>query len=641
MKFAYKIPVFIVAVLAWIVIISSCANQGMPTGGPRDSIPPVLVATHPDYRALNYTDNQVRLTFNEYIDPSEVSDALVISPPLQKRPVIKTKSKTLIVQFNEDLLDSTTYSLDFKNSIVDNNEKNSYKGLRFAFSTGDVFDSLRVAGRMVNAENLEAVEKGLVVLQKNLHDSAVYTVRPNYIAKTDENGLFLFDNVAPGKYNIFAINDANNDLLYNEGAEEMAFYDTVIVPSAYFVEELDTLVKGLDSMMILGHTHFLPEPVYLRSFTEDLFDQYLDSYKRETRYKCSFIFNESVEDTFAVNLIGHNEKDWYQLEYNPEMDSLTMWISDTLVAKTDTLLMELSYYQLDSAQNIYVKKDTLEMNFSEPLEESVKKRKKEKDNEEDKPEPIPQFSWQAMINSTGFDLNKSITIVSPHPVKSFDSTKLRLYLTDDTLKTPLNIKFEKDSTGWRRYNISYKWEPTASYTFEIDSAACENIYGITSKEFSKKFSTRDADYYGSIMLKLTGIKSPVIVQVLENSADEKVVQQDTTSVDRMVVFNYLAPSKYKVKVIFDDNGNGKWDTGSYQDKTQPEKVMYINEIQKVRSNWENELSWELTPDLTFTKNIRDRELEEKMRKDAEEKARLEKEKQNKGTQQNSMFGPGR
>ena len=641
MQIKGKIPLLIIAVLAWIVIISSCANQGMPVGGPRDSIPPILLETNPVYQALNYKGDDVSLTFNEYIIPDGVSELLVISPPLTKRPTIRTKSKSLIIQFNEDLLESTTYSLDFKNSIADNNEKNPYKNLRFSFSTGDVFDSLRVAGRVMNAFNLEPIESGLVLLQKNLHDSAVYSVRPNYIAKTDETGLFMIDNIAPGTYRIFSLNDANNDLLYNEGAEDMAFLDTLVVPSADFHEELDTLVKGVDSLMVLGHTHFLPGPLYLRQFTEDIFDQYMDSYKRESRYKCSFLFNESVKDTFKVQLVGNEAIDWYIMEPNEKMDSLVLWIKDTTVAKLDTLFMELSYYQLDSAAQLYVQKDTVEMNFMEKVIEKPKKKKRtRKEDEEEIPELIPQFNWQTNVKGSTFELNRSISLTAPEPVSFFDSTKINLFLTEDTLKTPLKFNFERDTSKWKSYTISYEWEPETGYTLEIDSAACENIYGITSSKLSKKFKTREEDYYGTVILKLTNVNCPMLVQLLKNNDEEKVISQLETVIDGTVVFKYLSPEKYKVKIIYDENGNGKWDSGSYQDKCQPEKVAYVNEIIKVRSNWDKEISWDLELDLTFTKNIRDKELEEQKRKEAEEKARNERENPQRQKMQNNMMQGG-
>lgn len=639
MQIKGKIPLLIIAALAWVVIISSCASPGMPIGGPRDTIPPILLETNPKFKELNFKGDKVELTFNEFIIPDQVAEALVISPPLEKRPTIRTKGKSLVVQFNEDLKDSTTYSVDFKNSIADNNEKNPYKNMRISFSTGDVYDSLRVAGRLMNSFNLQAAENELVLLHKNLHDSAVYKVRPNYIAKTDEKGIFLIDNIAPGEYNLFAINDANNDLLYNEGAEELAFYDTLIVPEAHYYEEIDTLTKGVDSMLITGHTHFHPNPVYLKKFTEDIYDQYLDSYSRENRYQCVFVFNETVSDTFDLKLLDNEVNDWYQVEYNENMDSLIVWFADTTIANIDTMFMEVSYFQLDSMAELYVKKDTLEMNFVDKIEKDTKKKKKKRDDEEDKPEPIPQFNWMANIGST-VELNNSILFSAPQPVQYFDSTQIVLYFTEDTLKKPLNFKFERDTSVWRQYKISYKWEPETKYTIEIDSAACENIYGITSKRFSKSFTTREEDYYGIVLINASNVVSPLLVQLLKNDDKEEVIVEQTIEKDQTVTFNYLPPGKYRVKVIYDDNGNGKWDTGSYQDKYFPERVVYINEVIKVRSNWDNAFSWDLKYDPTFVKNIRDLELEEQQRKEDEEKAREEKENPQRQQMQNNMFQGG-
>ncbi len=628
-----KIPLLFIAALTWIVIISSCANIGMPTGGPRDSLPPVLLETTPEFKALNYAGDEVRFTFNEYINTESISEELVISPPLTKRPVIRTKSKTLIIEFNEELKDSTTYSLDFKNSVADNNEKNPYKNMRFSFSTGDVYDSLRVAGRVMKAFNLEPVEKSLLMLYSNLHDSAVFTLQPDYIAKTDKTGMFLIDNIAPGEYHLFSISDANNNMKYDEGAEEIAFIDSLIMPFATFQEELDTLVSGVDSFLILGHTHFFPEPLYLKQFTEDIFEQYLDSYKRESREKCIFVFNESVKDTFKVNLLTKSTVDeWYQLEFNKKVDSLIMWITDTTLVNLDSLLMEVSYFQLDSAEQLYVKKDTLELNFIKKEADS-KKKKRASDDEEDKPEPIPQFNWQTSISSSTVELNQTIGLIAPEPISSFNFEQLRLYLTDDTLKSPLGFTIEKDTMAWRRYNLSYQWEPETDYTLEIDSAASINIYGITSKKLTKKFSSREEDYYGSVNLILSGVEMPMILQLVQNNEEEKVLYENMISEDGSVLFDYLAPGKLKIKVIYDRNGNGKWDNGSFQDKIQPEGVMYVNEIHKVRSNWDEEIRWNVKPDPTFVKNIRDLELEEQRRKEAEKKAHEEAER-NQGQDRN-------
>jgi hypothetical protein len=328
------------------------------------------------------------------------------------------------------------------------------------------------------------------------------------------------------------------------------------------------------------------------------------------------------------------------MEYNENVDSLIIWIADTTVARMDTLLMEVCYLQLDSMSRLYLQKDTVEMNFVDKVEAKSKKKKKP-DEEKEKPEPIEQFNFQTDISSSVVELNKKIGISTNEPILTIDSTKIALFLVEDTLKTPVKFKFEKDTLEYRKYNITYSWEPGMNYALEIDSAAGVNIFGITSKKLTTKFTAREEDYYGTITLKLTGVDAPVILQLLANSEDEKVIEEKTTSQNGNVVFDFLKPEKYKIKVIYDRNGNGKWDTGSYQDKFQPERVSYINEVQKVKSNWEKEISWDLKPDLTFVKKIRDLEEEEKQRKEAEEKARKEKEKgQSPDQMQNFMQGGG-
>jgi hypothetical protein len=640
MKFKGKIPVLIVAALAWIVIISSCANPGMPVGGPQDTIPPVLVKTEPEYKSVNFKGKDVKLTFNEYITTEAISEALVISPPMIKKPIIRTKSKTLIIEFNEELKDSATYSLDFKNSVADNNEKNELENFRFSFSTGDVFDSLRVSGRLMNAFNLEPIDKGLVLLHSNLHDSAIYRVRPDYIAKTDKEGIFMIDNISPGKYHLFSLNDVNNNLLYEEGAEEIAFEDSLIIPSSEFIEEVDTIFTATDTIVVMGHTHFYPEPIYLQQFTEDIFDQFLDSHTRDTRYKCTFVFNESVRDSFELNLVNSDVKDWYQIEYNENVDSLIVWIADTTLARQDTLLMEVCYLQLDSLNQLFLQRDTVSMNFVDKVDERSKKKKKS-DDEEETPEPAVQFTLQTDISSSVVELNKNVGLNFPEPVFEYDSTKIVLFLTEDTLKKPLNFKFEKDTFEYRKYNISYRWEPEEKYTLMVDSTAFTNIFGITSRKLTLRFSAREEDFYGTVSLSLTNVEMPVIVKLLTNSADEKVVVQKSISKNGKVLFDYLKPDKYKVKVIYDRNGNGRWDTGSFQDKVQPERVSYINEVVKVRSNWEIEMPYDLKPNESFIKKIRDLEEEEKLRKEAEEKARKEMEQERSPEQmQNFMQGSG-
>lgn len=611
--------IFIAMILAQ-GFYTSCANQGMPTGGPKDSIPPVLIETIPAIQGLNFTGNEVRLTFNEFIIADAISEELVVSPPLQKRPSVRTRSRSLIVAFNEELKPDVTYSLDFKNAVVDNNERNPYKNLRLTFSTGQRIDTLRVAGVVKNSFTLDPADKIVVMLHSDLNDTAVVKKIPDYIARTDPKGLYFFDNIKAGTYRLFALNDANSNLMYDPGAEEIGFADSIIVPSAVFQSEPDTLVSGADSMLIAGNTLFYPQPQYLRIFTEEFFDQYIIRSGRENRHKMQIIFNEPVSDTLGMRLLDRSETDWYILENNQKMDSLVLWIADTLIASIDTLRLELTFNQLDSLKQSFIARDTISLIYSDKSRPEPRRRGRDDD---EKPE-IVQFTLFDNIKPNGFDLNIPIWITVPEPVKSFDVSALRLIEAEDLTDSPLPVKISADTTKWRTWKIDYPWDPNTAYILEIDSAAVENIYGITNLKFKKQFTTQKDDFYGSIILHLTSVECPLIVQLLDNSKDEKIIRTLHTSGNGTLTFNYLAPEKYKVKVIYDENNNGKWDTGSLRLGVQPERIAYLPEIVKVRSNWDSEFQWDLQPDPTFKKELIDKEeLELQLKKQLEEQKKLQ------------------
>lgn len=300
--------------------------------------------------------------------------------------------------------------------------------------------------------------------------------------------------------------------------------------------------------------------------------------------------------------------------------------------------MELSYMQLDSLNHSFIEKDTVVLQFTE-REIDTRKRRRDREEEEEEIEPVPQFTWSTNISSTAFDLNRDILITSPQPVAWFDSTAVTLFRTGDTLKTPLSFRFARDTLAWRTYRLSFPWVSETGYTLEIDSAACRNIYGITSHKLLSNFKTRSRDYYGIINLDITGVEGQILIQLLENNNAETFITQKVINEDQRVTFDYLPPGKYRVKVVYDENRNGKWDTGSFQDKIQPERVSYINEVIRVRSNWDSNFLWNLEKDPTYYKDIRDRELEEQQRREAEDKARQEQQF-GPSQQQNNMLRQG-
>jgi len=608
------VPLLIGLSFFYLIFYTSCANIGNPTGGAKDSIPPVLFKTIPELKGTNFKGSDARFTFNEYIIPDEISEKLVISPPMKKKPMIKMKGKTLIVEFGEDLKKETTYSLDFKDAVADNNERNPIDDLRFAFSTGAVFDSMRVAGYVKNALNQEPVEKALVLLHRKQEYTAFIDSIPDYIGTTNKEGFFMIDNIARGEYRLFALNDGDNSLTYNSNAELIAFADSLIVPSAKYVAEKDTIIKGLDTLIVNGYVDYYPGDQFLMMFEEEKFDQYLDASKRNQANKCDFYFAEALSDSFRINLLKPTTtKEWSFLESNLKRDSITVWLTDTIISNSDSLKFELQYEVLDSLNQLVVKKDTIELIYTAP------KSPKQKRKKSDVPE-IPTINLSNNINSSAHDLYQRIQIEAPEPLSSFDLSKIRLFSVIDTVKTMIPIVVEKDTNSIRKYFIEYEWEPNSSYLFQIDSAAARNIYGHPSNKTEQKFRTQKEDYYGKIYLTISGLSGAAIVQLLANDKEEKILQKIQVLGDGKIEFPYLKPEKYIIRIILDSNKNGKWDTGFLAGYQQPESVVYYPKIIKLRSNFDIKENWEIDYNPNYKKELIDEEAEkEKARKKEQEK----------------------
>jgi len=593
------VPLLFGISLFYLIFYTSCANQGMPTGGEKDTIPPYIVKTVPTLRGTNFKGSDLRFTFDEYIIPDEIREKLVISPPMKKKPVIKMKGKTLIIEFAEDPKKETTYSLDFKDAIADNNEKNPIKDLRFSFSTGETFDSLRVAGYVKNALNQEPVEKVLVVLHRQLDYTFFIDSIPDYIATTNKEGFFLIDNVAPGNYRLYAVTDADNSLTYNQNAELIAFADSLIVPSAIFHAENDTIVNGGDTIMVSGHVDYSPGPQYLMMFEEEKFDQFLDSYKRNQANKCDFYFTESLSDSFRVNLLRPvTTKEWKFIESNLKRDSITVWLTDTLISNRDTVLFELRYEVLDSLNQLVNMLDTIEMVYTAP---KVAKQRRKKDEVVE----APTIVLSNNINPSAHDLYQRINIEAPEPLLSFETNMVRLYSVIDTVQTEIPIVVVKDTNSIRKYYIEYDWEENSNYLLQIDSAAARNIYGFPNRPVKQKFKTQKEDYYGKIILTLSELTEPAIVQLLANDKDERILQKIQILEDGKIEFPYLKPEKYKIRVLIDSNSNGIWDTGFLAGNIQPERVIYFPKIIKVRSNFEYKENLKIEYDPTIIKDFID------------------------------------
>ena len=609
-------PILFFAYLGYLVFTTSCANPGMPAGGPKDSIPPVVVRTVPDFNGRNYKGTEVSLTFDEFVISDQLREALVVSPPLVKRPMIRTKSKTLIIDLGEELKENTTYSLDFKDAIVDNNEKNPLEDFRFSFSTGPDFDSLMIGGYVKDAKNLEPIEGALVILHRMKEVEAFKDSIPDYIAKTDKEGFYVISNIASGTYRLYALLDADNSMTYNQELEQIAFFDSLVVPQDLALPDYESELDSEDTTSIKEKRRSaLETPFFLMLFEEAFFDQYLEDYKRDQANLIRFYFAESVTDSFQLELLRPTpaREDWNYLEYNATSDSLMLWLTDTVLMSADTLQMRLSYQVADSLQNIVMTTDTLDLVYTKP--ETTGRRRAKKDDDDDEPKPIPHISFKHNLKSKGFDVYRDIELEAPEPLEFFDWSMVSLYEKVDTLEEARTFEMWQDSLSARKFYIRYPWEFEEEYRLQIDSAAAYNYAGHPSNKFSQRIGIQEESYYAKIILNVSGLNDYGIIQLLENTDKEKVLQQIQISEDSEIEFPYLKPDKYKIRLILDRNDNGVWDTGDLDEGIQPEQVMYFPKILKLRSNFEVREGWAL-PLIQYEKELID---EDKEKEDAKNK----------------------
>ncbi|MCE1197851.1 MAG: Ig-like domain-containing protein [Marinilabiliales bacterium] len=607
-----------------LIILYSCANMGMPKGGPKDKTPPVILKSNPVFNQRNFKDNKVRITFDEFVNTDDLNDKFIVSPPTSKKPLFRTKGKTLIVDLNDKLKPNTTYSLDFKDGVSDNNEKNKYKNLRLAFSTGPELDTLRLVGFVRNAFNLEPAINCYILLYQGTSDTLVHKTKPDYVGKTNSQGFFAITNLPATSYQVYALGDVDNNLKYTEGVDSISFLADRITPSAKFLPDRDTLATGPDTLVVLGKTRFYPDPLNLSLFFEKGFELNLDKYDWPDRKTINLTFVGSTADTFHVEPLNvHPKGEWMMLEKSRHADTLKLWLTDSLVYKRDTLALRLSYLQQDSLGAFFVKKDTLKFFMKEdPVAKTERAKRKERRKIETEPRNIILSTSIGSI----LDPYKEIVIESPQPFRSFDTSKVKLFVKEDTTYHRIFAKIRPDSIQMRRYRIRYPWAFDAKYKLVVDSTAVSTIYGLYNKAISTEFKTQEEEHYGKIVYNVTNVKCPMIIQLIDNSPEELVERSLRISKDGEISFPYLEPKKYLLKAIFDRNNNGKWDSGNLKTKTEPEEVCYYLNVIKVRANWDNSDTWMLPDPANFTKKIYDAEAEaeklQKKKKNAPQKTKL-------------------
>lgn len=575
-------------------VMYSCANIGNPSGGPIDKTPPIFMRSNPTPNAVNVKDRKIEIFFDEIVTLKDPSTKIIVSPAQTEMPRMSALGRKVTVELVDSLLPNTTYTIDFSNSIQDNNEGNAIDNFAFAFSTGSVIDSMRVSGYVLDSRTLEPMQSVVVGLQSNLADSAFHKEKLQRVALTNDRGQFTIRNVSPGSYHIFALKDLDRDYKFGNPTEDIAFLDSIIVPSIGSREAADTVYNALneiDTIMRATRPAYFPNDILLSMFNEDRKSQYLANNLRVDSTRISLTFAAASDTLPSLSIVGRNDvpDQWYTLERSQTNDTLTYWIRPPHLVSADTLIVATTYLRTDTASNLSWGTDTLKFTF-----QRQKAKKKKKNEETDSLEQIRFMELHPLANGTQ-EVYAPLLLQTGTPIERYsrEAFHLQRKLQNDTTFYPAEIKSIalRDSTLSRRdLMLKVDWEPGAAYTLAVDSLAMTDIYGLQTKPLKVDFNVRKMEEYGNIVFNIPAVRDSAIVELLDGT--EKIVLRAPVKSHRAELLNLL-PGKYYARLFIDRNGNGKYDTGNYDMHLQPEETVYYPGAINLKKNWDVEQTWDI------------------------------------------------
>ena len=664
--------------LAVGLLLVACASIGSPEGGPRDYTPPQVLKSSPEPGAVNFKGNKVEITFDEIINLKDQQKKVIISPAPKTQPLIRATGKKLTIEFRDELLENTTYVIDFSNAIEDNNEGNQLDGYTFAFSTGDEIDSLAVSGIVLRARDLEPMQHVIVGLHSNLDDTAFTSLPLERVSRTNDKGMFTVRNLKPGSYRIFALNDVDGDYRMAR-TEDIAFLDDIIVPSTSEYTSQDTVFtfdRHVDTIMTATHTLFLPNDLLLCMFNEGYRSHYVRQTSRPADNRLHVLFgapNDSLPGMEVLRPAEH-EREWYRVERNITNDSLFYWITDSAMIKTDTIIVAMTYLRSDEADSLVQVTDTVRFGYRKPsaqVKEEEKKAKEREDRakrlaqliekqekavaqgkelnegelEEIKelqrvdPNEIPKLKME-LAKSGSFDVGDSIILKFDTPIATINPNGVHFEVKRDTLWVPYPSHVPAirpvDDCNPMRYWLPVTTLPDSTYRLTIDSAAVMSVYGLYNDALSKDLKVSGLEEYANVYFSVN-VKDGAFVELL--GSGEKVERTVEVNNGGFELLN-VRPGTYYLRLTIDTNGNGKWDTGNYASHLQPEEVYYYPKKLRLRRNWDLDENW----NIYETALDLQKPIDIKRNKPEQSKNKVEKKQQrgydDEEEEENNEFGTG-
>ena len=566
MKLSNLLPIIPVALILGMTMLSpSCANTTTPpSGGPKDTIPPLITKIYPLEGQTNVPRQKTKLilTFDEYVTVKDPK-SLFLSPPLEKAPKFKLQNKSVVVFFENDLDSNKTYTLDVTNAIADNNEGNMFPGYTLVFSTGERIDSMMVTGIVQDCNTLNPIKGATVMLYKDHADSAVFLRRPDAAVKTDDWGFFCIRNIQDTVYRLYAIIDENNNNIYEPETEKIAFIDTLIQPLTKVNDTLPELQKFdmKDTVCCLARNTEYELNVFREKPTKQLIVN-KERVGERTAY-ITFMAPYAQIDSIWIKGVPANR---LITQFNLQQDSLEIWVNDPK-PQPDTLYLNVNYMKTDTLGML--NSFTEEIKLPKPKKLAAKTPRKDIKKEDTlavftvdaKPENIEQY---------GFVVEFKYPLVSD----AFDSLSFKS-INPRQQEEQMKYSVEKDSLNLRRYIIkpTDKFQPGYEYILKMPHRKFRDINGFYNDSLEVKVSLPKDDKLSTMMLNMNNVGNKYIVDLLDEKKS-KTLRSYIIDKDQTLIFPYLRAGKYSIRITEDVNKNGLVDTGNVLEKRQPEKVLF-------------------------------------------------------------------
>ncbi len=644
-----------VALLFLPAFFSRCASMMTPTGGPRDSLPPVIVAMTPDNFSTNrplLNHEKIYIEFNEFVQLKDQQKEFFTSPAMKKKPTVSIRGRGIVIQLRDTLLPNTTYALNFGSAVRDNNEGNPLYSMRYVFSTGPEIDSMIVSGYTADSYKADSVSKSFIwffpadsVEHVPEYDSTVFKYKPAVIARAENNGIFIAQNLKPIPYRIYAVEDKNDNQMYDPGSDQIGFLEGTYNPA-----ELPDFAVWYDSVRM----YVSAEPqLYLRMFTDAVFRrQVLSESERPLQHKAMLYFAAARPQ---IEQLRFDSIPAERVIVDPQTvgrDTIALWFNVPAAELPDTIKGEISYLKHDSLNVLQSVTEELKLAWRkiETKEEERERerlererRKAEEAGEEwVEPEKENPFAYKMPLSG---DVNpeNDLTIDFDYPLVRVDSASLLLTLThEDQSIEDVPVHMVRDTAQLRRWYFRAPWQTGGQYTLTIPEGAITDVAGFSNDSIVGKYTVLNPEKFATVKVHVKGRDdgSKYIVQLLDENNSMKQERRDVATGD--IQFNFVPAGNIKFRIIEDRNGNGKWDTGNVVERRQPERAeMYANEQGEdtfaTKANWEIEFSMDMNRIFapvtmqSLSRLLDEREIQ-RLRREEEERAK--QKQQNRGQNRN-------